>query len=306
MNPGGKHSSSPSGPAADLESAPSEPFQDRLTDDLKIQTEDRFRQDLILSRRRRMQRRLLLNVSGVIIFLIIWEVAPRIVPGVNIQMFPPPSGIVGTLWELVSNGELAQHAWSSLKRAAMGFVIGSTAGILAGLITGRLESARDLTDPVLHSLRSIPSIAFVPLAIVWFGLGETPKVALITWGTFFPVWVNTFIGVRDVPIIYVRSAASLGAGTRGIMFQVVLPAALPFIIAGLRQATAVAFVVLVAAELVGASSGLGYLISFSHLVFRVDMMFVGLMALGALGFLADSLFAAALYKIFPWYGAEGR
>ena len=102
MNPGEKHSSSPSGPAADPESALSEPFQDTLTDDLKIQTEDRFRQDLILSRRRRMQRRLLLNVLGVIIFLIIWEVAPRIVPGVNILMFPPPSDIVGTLWELVS------------------------------------------------------------------------------------------------------------------------------------------------------------------------------------------------------------
>ena len=283
-----------------------EPAHEKLTEALKAQIEERFRQDLAQRHRERVRRRLLLNVLGVVIFLIVWEVAPRVVPGVNIQMFPPPSGITGTLWELVSSGELAQHTWSSLKRAILGFVIGSTAGILAGLITGRFESARDMSDPVLHSLRSIPSIAFVPLAIVWFGLGEAPKVALITWGTFFPVWVNTFIGVRDVPIIYVRSAASLGAQTSGIMLQVVLPAALPFIIAGLRQATAVAFVVLVAAELVGASSGLGYLISFSHLVFRVDMMFVGLMALGALGFLADALFAAALYKIFPWYGAEGR
>ncbi|MCY4608760.1 MAG: ABC transporter permease [bacterium] len=277
-----------------------------MTPDLMEHIEESFRVDLLRRRRHRRVQRLMLNVAGVILFLIVWEVAPRVVPGVNLQMFPPPSGVVGTLWDLVASGELAGHAWSSLKRAISGFVLGSTAGILAGLLTGRLMILRDLSDPVLHSLRSIPSIAFVPLAIVWFGLGETPKIALITWGTFFPVWVNTFIGVRDVPSIYVRSAASLGASPSGIMLQVVLPAALPFVIAGLRQATAVAFVILVAAELVGASSGLGYLISFSHLVFRVDMMFVGLMALGALGFLADTLFAAALDRIFPWYGAEAR
>ncbi|MCE2519259.1 MAG: ABC transporter permease [Alphaproteobacteria bacterium] len=280
--------------------------QEALTPDLLEHIEESFRVDLLRRRRRRRVQRLMLNVAGVILFLIVWEVAPRVVPGVNLQMFPPPSGVVGTLWDLVASGELAGHAWSSLKRAISGFVLGSTAGILAGLLTGRLMILRDLSDPVFHSLRSIPSIAFVPLAIVWFGLGETPKIALITWGTFFPVWVNTFIGVRDVPSIYVRSAASLGASPSGIMLQVVLPAALPFVIAGLRQATAVAFVILVAAELVGASSGLGYLISFSHLVFRVDMMFVGLMALGALGFLADTLFAAALDRIFPWYGAEAR
>lgn len=280
--------------------------RDVLTPDLVEKVEERFRYDLQRSRHRRRVQRLMLNIAGVILFLIVWEVAPRVVPGVNLQMFPPPSGVVGTLWDLIASGELAGHAWSSLKRAIAGFVLGSTAGILVGLLTGRLMMLRDLSDPVLHSLRSIPSIAFVPLAIVWFGLGETPKIALITWGTFFPVWVNTFIGVRDVPSIYVRSAASLGASPAGIMLQVVLPAALPFIIAGLRQATAVAFVILVAAELVGASSGLGYLISFSHLVFRVDMMFVGLMALGALGFLADTLFAASLDRIFPWYGAEAR
>jgi ABC-type nitrate/sulfonate/bicarbonate transport system permease component len=132
------------------------------------------------------------------------------------------------------------------------------------------------------------------------------KVALISWGTFFPVWLNTFIGVRDVPNVLLRSAASLGCRGRDAMFHVVLPSALPFILAGLRQATATAFVMLVAAELVGASSGLGFLISFSHLVFRVDMMFVGLMALGALGFTADRIFVALLPRIFPWYGGDAR
>jgi len=146
----------------------------------------------------------------------------------------------------------------------------------------------------------------VPLAIVWFGLGDLSKVMLIAWGTFFPVWVNTFIGVRDLPPVYLRSAASLGAGRVQQVFLVALPAALPFVFAGLRQATAVAFVVLVAAELVGAEQGLGYLISFAHLVFRVDIMFVGLIFLGAIGFAADHLFASLLTRLFPWYGGESR
>lgn len=288
------------------ETSSSEVSSDALTEERKADIEARFRADLLRDKRRRLRRRLLLGFSGILCFLALWETLPRIVPGVNLLMFPPPSGVVGTLWLLVSNGDLATHAWASLKRALLGFAIGSSAGILIGLLTGRLLVLRQMSDPILHSLRSIPAIAFVPLAIVWFGLGETPKVALIAWGTFFPVWVNTFIGVRDVPALYVRSAASLGAKSNDIMFQVVLPAALPFVFAGLRQATAVAFVVLVAAELVGASAGLGYLISFSHLVFRIDMMFVGLMALGALGFVADALFAGALYKLFPWYAADSR
>ena len=279
---------------------------ERLTAERKQEIEARFLADLATSRRRALRRRIALGFGGVALFLVVWEILPRVMPGVNVLMFPPPSGIVGTLWDLLSSGELFGHAWSSLKRALAGFVIGSAAGILAGLMSGRIALMRHMSDPILHSLRSIPAIAFVPLAIVWFGLGETPKVALVTWGAFFPVWVNTFIGVRDVPSVYVRSAASLGASRRQIMFEVVLPAAMPFVFAGLRQATAVSFVVLVAAELVGASSGLGYLISFSHLVFRIDMMFVGLMALGLLGFLADALFATALHRIFPWYGADGR
>ena len=133
--------------------------QGALTPDLLEQIEESFRFDL--QRRRRRVQRLMLNVAGVILFLIVWEVAPRVVPGVNLQMFPPPSGVVGTLWDLVASGELASHAWSSLKRAVSGFVLGSTAGILVGLLTGRLMIMRDLSDPVLHSLRSIPSIAFV-------------------------------------------------------------------------------------------------------------------------------------------------
>lgn len=249
----------------------------------------------------------LLGIVGVLLFLAVWEIAPRIVPGVNPKMFPPPSHIASVFADMTwGSGEIWPHVGASLQRALWGFLLGSSLGIVAGVATGRSKLLRHLSDPVIHGLRSIPAIAIVPLAIVWFGLGDVSKVALIAWGTFFPVWLNTFIGVRDIPPVFMRSAASLGASRLAAVIQVALPAALPFVFAGLRHATSVAFVVVVAAELVGAEKGLGFLISFAHLVFRVDIMFVGLIYLGAIGFVADQFFAWLLHRLFPWYGAEAR
>lgn len=258
-------------------------------------------------KRQALLQQLWLGGLGVLLFLLVWELAPRVIPGVNIKMFPPPSHIVEVFAEMTwGTGEIWPHLGASLLRALWGFLLGSAAGILVGITTGRWLALREISDPVLHGLRAIPAIAIVPLAIVWFGLGDLSKVMLIAWGTFFPVWINTFIGVRDIPQVYLRSAATLGTRPGAQLLQVALPAALPFIFAGLRQATAVAFVVLVAAELVGAEKGLGYLISFAHLVFRVDIMFVGLIYLGAIGFLVDQLFAWSLHRFFPWYGADAK
>ena len=249
----------------------------------------------------------LLGALGCLLFLTVWEIVPRLIPGINLNMFPPPSRVVGVFADMTwGTGEIWPHVGASLQRALGGFLLGSTLGVVAGVLTGHFTALRHLSDPVLHALRAIPSIAIVPLAIVWFGLGDLSKVMLIAWGAFFPVWINTFFGVRDIAPAYLRSAASLGAGRTAIALQVALPAALPFVFAGLRQATSVSFVVLVAAELVGSEKGLGYLISFAHLVFRVDIMFVGLIYLGALGFVADQLFAWLLHRVFPWYGAEAK
>jgi ABC-type nitrate/sulfonate/bicarbonate transport system permease component len=258
-------------------------------------------------RRSGRRRQVALGIFGVVLFLLLWELAPRVVPGINTKMFPPPSQVWSVFWEMsYTKGDIWPHVGASLQRALWGFIVGAGLGVAVGVLTGRVTVLRQLSDPVLHGLRAIPAIAIVPLAIVWFGLGDVSKVALIAWGAFFPVWINTFIGVRDIPATYLRSAATLGAGRVATLVQVALPAALPFVFAGLRHATATAFVVLVAAELVGAEEGLGFLISFAHLVFRVDIMFVGLLYLGAIGFAADQLFAWALQRFFPWYGAEAR
>jgi len=252
--------------------------------------------------RRHAIRQVVLNVAGVLLFLAAWEVLPRSIPGLNLLLFPPPSGIVGALRELALSGELFLHAATSVARSLGGFAVGAVLGVSLGVVTAMVAPLRFLSDPMLHGFRAVPAIALVPLAVVWFGIGEVSKLALITWGTFFPVWINTYLGARDVSATLVRSARSLGASRSTLILRVILPAALPLIIAGLRQSLAIALVVMVAAELVGASIGLGQMIATAQQIFRIDHMFVGLLAIGIIGFALDRLFVFVAHRLLPWYG----
>lgn len=253
-----------------------------------------------LLRKKRTQR-VLLNLTGIVLFFALWELFPRLVSWVNPALFPPPSRVLDTAIPLITSGELLQHVLASLRRAASGFAIALVAGITAGFLTARMEIFQQLSEPVLHGLRSVPALAVVPLAVLWFGIDETPKIALIAWGAFFPVWITTFMGVRDTNIVYLRSAAALGAGRLQTTFMVVLPAALPFILAGVRQAIASSLIILVAAELSGSTRGIAYMMSLGHQLFQVEIMFIGLVLLGVFGFLADRTFVLVTRRLFPWY-----
>lgn len=244
-----------------------------------------------------------LGTLGLTTFAVVWEVISRS-GWINPIMLPAPSVVIRSATDLIANGELLQHITRSLWRALLGFVIGSTLGLLLGVSMARLPRLHHLLNPLVQIFRAIPSLAFVPLAIFWFGIGETSKIVLIAFGVFFPVWVNTYLGTRGTNPLLSRAAASLGArGWRMLVF-LVLPAALPFIIAGVRIGLSTALVLLVASELTGAQFGIGYMIQISQQVFRVDQMFVGLLTLGILGFLLDYLFERSLQKWLPWYGAE--
>lgn len=252
-------------------------------------------------RRRAFLQRLVLNLCGVGLFLALWESVPWLFPTINKVLFPTPSVVFATFWPMVLSGEIATNIGVSVGRAALGFVLAALVGIALGVFTARSRMADYLTEPLLHGFRSVPVIALVPLSVLWFGIGEGAKVALVATGAFFPIWIATFIGVRDVNIVYLRSAACLGAGSLATMFLVVLPAALPVILVGLRQAMAISLIVLVAAELSGATSGVAYMMSMGHQLFRVDIMFIGLMLLGTLGFVFDRLFVWLTRRLFPWY-----
>jgi NitT/TauT family transport system permease protein/sulfonate transport system permease protein len=251
------------------------------------------------------RRAILLGIVGTGLFLGGWEALSRL-EIVDSNLIPPPTRVARTVHDLFVSGEMPGHLYVSIRRALIGFLLGAGLGTIIGVATARWAFFRHLTEPLIQMFRAIPSIAFVPLAIFWFGLGEVSKIFLIAWGVFFPVWVNTFLGVRDVSPVILRAASTLGASGRQRLFYVVLPAALPFVLAGLRISLSVAFVLLVASEIVGAVQGVGYLIQLSQMVYRVDQMFVGLLFLGLLGFSADRLFVLVVQRLFPWYGAEER
>ncbi|NGM38074.1 ABC transporter permease [Methylobacterium sp. DB0501] len=219
---------------------------------------------------------------------------------VNRELFPSPAMVWAAAVELGEEGALGSDLAASLGRAAIGFALGSAAGVMVGLLTARTRLFSAALTPLLTLLRPIPAIALVPLAIVWFGVGEGSKYFVIAYTVFLAVWLNTHHGAAGIAGTYIRASRSLGAGTRREFFEVVLPAAAPHIVAGLRMGAALAFLSLVAAELSGASSGIGYRIQESRQFFRTDRLFVGLIELGALGALLDVLFVAVSRRVIHW------
>ena len=246
----------------------------------------------------------LTNVLSILIFLTVWELVSRL-GKLSISLFPPPSWVAQEFWRMLQSGMWIRDVLVSSRRVITGFILGSSIALIVGLLTGRIAWVRALFEPVIQLLRPIPSIAWVSISIFWFGLGESSKLFLISYGVFFIVWLNTHVGVSTVEPVLVRAARSLGAKGHKLFFQIILPAALPFIIAGLRSGVAVAFIVVVAAELTGASVGVGYRISHSREIFRADRMMVGLMTLGVLGGLSDMIFVRLSKRIVFWSG-EGR
>lgn len=243
-------------------------------------------------------------VLSILFFLAVWECVSRF-GKMSISLFPPPTWVAKELWSMIRSGLWFSDVLISLRRIFSGFLLGSLLGILIGLMTGRIPFVCALLEPVIQLLRPIPSTAWVSISIFWFGLGESSKLFLITYGVFFHVWLNTHIGVSSVDPIILRAARSMGAKGYHLFFEVILPAALPFIIAGLRAGMASAFIVVVAAEMTGASGGIGFRISHSREIFRADRMMVGMVTLGILGGLFDYLFTQVTKRIVFWTG-EGK
>jgi ABC-type nitrate/sulfonate/bicarbonate transport system permease component len=253
-----------------------------------------------LSSRYLRSARSLGKILPFLIIVIVWELLAR--SGIyNARLFPAPTTIVWAFREMVAAGDFVRDLLTSLGRASVGFAVGALLGIGIGVLTGRSRVGRYFLHPLLQSLRSIPSIGLLPLAILFFGLDEMSKYFLVLWGVFFPVWINTHLGVAGVDQRYLWAAKSLGANDWHLMWEVVLPASLPLIIAGMRVGIGLAFLNLVAAEMSGASAGLGYRVSASHLVFRSDKMIVALVTLGLLGAASDGVFRLLAGRLAPWY-----
>jgi len=244
-------------------------------------------------------RRLARAGLSIAVFLILWEVVAR--SGFsNISLFPPPSRVVAAFVEMARSGELFRDIRASLWRAVIGFVFGSVVGIVVGLVTGRIEKLNNYLSPLIQLFRPLPPVAIIPLVIVWFGIGEVSKVFSIAFAVFFPVWINTHLGAREVPRTFIWSAETLGVKGFSVLWKIILPAALPFVVAGIRTGVSLAFIMVFVSELAGASAGIGYQISVSYLAYRVDRMMAALILLGLFGAAADFLLTRLIWVLFPW------
>jgi NitT/TauT family transport system permease protein/taurine transport system permease protein len=178
----------------------------------------------------------------------------------------------------------------------VGFTLGSVAAIVLGTIMGRIKWVHDLLDPIVEFLRYASPTAMIPIAIIWFGIGEAPKYFLIFWGTFFFVLINTIAGVMRAPIIRERAAICLGASRAQVFLRVVIPSAIPQIVTGMRVAMAASFMSIIPAEMLAANSGLGYLLLQSSLLVQTDRVFVALAVISIVGFATDRIFRILVRK----------
>jgi ABC-type nitrate/sulfonate/bicarbonate transport system permease component len=236
--------------------------------------------------------RLTLSIVG---FVALWWVSTYVF--FNPKLVPPPNEVAATLWQLGINGEMWEHVWASLRRVGIGYVLGSASGIAIGTIIGLYRIADELLEPPLQFVRNITPVAIVPLAIHAFGLDEASKYFIVWYGTIIPVIFNTAMGVSSTPPIRIRAAMCLGATQRDIFFRIVIPSAWPFTLTGLRIALGFAFMGVVAAEMIAAESGVGFLIMQSRNMFLPAQMFAGLFMLGVIGMCTDRFFHFVLNRM---------
>jgi sulfonate transport system permease protein len=228
-----------------------------------------------------------------------WELLARAGP-IDISLFSSPSQIAAELWKITSNGELLAHLESTSLRVLLGFAIGVSAATVLGALTGYSGIARRLLDPLLQSLRSIPSMAWVPLFLLWLGIGESSKISLIALGAFFPVYLNLMNGVRNVDRKLVE--AGLANGFRGFALAkvVILPASLPAYLVGLRQGLSLGWMFVVAAEIMGASRGLGYLLIDGQTTGRPAIMMSSVILFAICGKVSDGVLATLSERWLYW------
>jgi len=224
----------------------------------------------------------LYRCTGLFAFILLWEAAPRL-GWVRAIYLSPPTEVIRALVHITLNGELTPHALISLKRIFLGLFFATTVGVILGLFIGYFKRIEQALDLLFQSFRQMSAFALFPVFILFFGLGELPKVIIIFWASLWPVLLNTISGVRDVDPVLIRSAQSMGATKSYIFLHVILPATTPQIFTGIRLGGSYCVMAVVAAEMIGATSGLGYLVVYSQQTFKVAQMYGSIVALAILG-----------------------
>ncbi|WP_341898116.1 ABC transporter permease [Ferrovibrio terrae] len=228
-----------------------------------------------------------------------WEAACRL--GWLPPLFmPAPSEVVSALHDLLVDGKLVTHITASLKRILSGWILGSIAGVAVGFAMGIFVLARSVGLPVVSALFPIPKIALLPLFILWFGIGEPSKIATIGLGVFFPTVISAYSAVDNVPRNLIRMAQSFGLSTRMIVFKVILPGAMPGILAGFRISSSIALILVVAAEMIGTQVGIGAFVLAAGNLMQIDQLIAGVVLLSVLGLTVSAVLSFTEKIVLRW------
>lgn len=249
-------------------------------------------------------RSLALRLSAALAVLAVWEALPRL-GVVNPSFLTPASEVLAILRDLASSGELARHAAVSLRRIGAGLAAAVALGVPLGLALGSSRTFEHAFDGPLQAGRQVSAIALFPVFILFFGIGELSKVVIIFWASIWPVLLNTVAGVKGVDPVLVKSARSMSARGWTLFRKVILPAAAPSIFTGVRLGAAYAFMVLVAAEMIGANAGLGFLVLNSQETFAIPRMYAAIVALAAFGLAVNGLLRLVERRTTSWRDAAG-
>jgi sulfonate transport system permease protein len=220
---------------------------------------------------------------------------------VSTAIVPAPTDIWNVALQLAQRGELQHDILVSLRRVAIGFSIGATAGLLFGLFVGLFEPVRDLFDRSLQMIRTIPHLALVPLMILWFGIGEEPRLILVAMGSLFPVYINTVGGIRNVDPKLIELGKSYGLGRAELIWSIVLPAALQPILVGIRYALGVAWLTLVVGETIASRDGVGYLVQNARELLRIDIIVLAIILYAVAGWLSDLVTRVIERRLLRWH-----
>ncbi len=255
-------------------------------------------------------RRLLAQVQHfwlLVVFIVVWQAISTFGVRYNPQldvMLPPPTAVFSAAVDLMQRGVLLTHVFDSLYRVLLAVGTASVIGIPLGLAMGWFPRFRSTVDPLLEFVRPIPPLAWIPLSILWFGIGDTQIVYIIFLAAFFPIVLNSMAGARDIDTYLVRAGQSLGARPGELFKTVVLPAAMPNIFTGVRIGLGIGWMALVAGELVAAPTGLGYMINNARTLFRSDYILLGMVLIGVLGLALDFLMRRLALLIMPWHRGQ--
>lgn len=236
-----------------------------------------------------------------LLILIVWYIVTEF-EFVNTKLFPNPVEVVNVFIDLTLSGELLKHTWTSTQRALIGFLIGGLVGVLLGIFNGLYPIAEKFLDSTIQMVRNIPHLALIPVVIIWFGIGEEGKIFLVMLGVFFPIYVNTFYGIRSIDKGLIEMAKVYGVRGWSLFKKVIIPGALPATLVGVRQSLGIMWLTLIVSETVAVDSGIGYLAMNARDFMRMDIILLSILIYAFLGKASDLIAKWFEHRMLRWRG----